>query len=220
MANVSPYSVNVSTPVSTKVVCEEKMRSPHPWVACRPTSTTTWPHLARSAAGRGGGAGQRGGTRRRQLVPLTPLRKRRRRSRSGTPRAMLGALRSAQASDSRQRRAARRPGTAQPRGARGAPCAPVLRHLAHGGVLAQAAVVVGRGQLGDGEGDDAQDLAGCSGAAGRDEAGGAQAEAGIQETAALAGAQPKPRTPCAACSSCRHGRTAGSPAVRAQGPMS
>jgi hypothetical protein len=35
MASVSPYSVNVSTPDSTNVVWEEKMRSPHPWVACR-----------------------------------------------------------------------------------------------------------------------------------------------------------------------------------------
>lgn len=45
MTSVSPYSVKVSTPVSTKVVCDEKMRSPQPCVACRPTSTTTWPHL-------------------------------------------------------------------------------------------------------------------------------------------------------------------------------
>lgn len=39
---------------------------------------------------------------------------------------------------------------------------PVLRHLAHCGVTPQPAVVVGRWQLRDGEGDDAQDLAGCS----------------------------------------------------------
>jgi hypothetical protein len=38
---------------------------------------------------------------------------------------------------------------------------PVLRHLPHRCVPPQAAVVIGRGQLGDCEGDDAQDLAGC-----------------------------------------------------------
>lgn len=53
MASVSPYSVNVSTPDSTKVVWEEKMRSPHPWVACRRAG-------AAGAAGRRRGEGTSG----------------------------------------------------------------------------------------------------------------------------------------------------------------
>lgn len=44
---------------------------------------------------------------------------------------------------------------------------PVLRHLPHRRVLAQAAVVVGRRQLRGCEGDDAQDLAGCGVGAGQ-----------------------------------------------------
>lgn len=34
MNSSDPYSVNVRHPTSTKVVCEEKMRSPQPCVAC------------------------------------------------------------------------------------------------------------------------------------------------------------------------------------------
>jgi hypothetical protein len=160
MASVSPYSVNVSTPDSTKVVWEENIRSPHPWVACRSSR--------HAQAGRGQ-ARRRAAKHIRQLAG---------RLCSGShpagqchtvqPAACLPTLHPTlckgppgEATHTGHHLRNNAYGTCLPPDIHHDVAPPMLRHLAHCCVLAQAAVVVGGGQLGDCEGNDAQDLAGC-----------------------------------------------------------